>query len=858
MPFSYFPVGWTGATLSSFGASLSRPTLDEMLALNCGELYVCVEVAAHGEVVDGVAKPYRFCTHRPTAYSAAEANIINATYKPWLTAWPSLLRSRAKFLGGIESAGQISFKLNDGDMAEPFWVSENFVDKNTPLGRSLPIGLNADSPFIAFDSSTGISEGLLIWLNGEVLQVGTLIGGVLWNIAARGVLGTEARAHKSTSLLYTSSQFTRSRRIKMYYGFQETGISDEREIDASWILDQKTLMTGLVEYAINAASQEKYLDRRILRVMSHLEDSDWIDEANDTHPMTQATLLMPITSTDQILMRDLQGPFFRPWAGPYFTDAVTPPGTDVSFRYAIVEDEVVGGALVYDSGTNAPRKTIAGIGDLSFYSLFRGLGGTKAKEHDKGEKVREILLADASLYFEGVQVGSFRHQHQSDGVATSLRTTGVWRVTDHPIAIAMIVMTSSADPQDGLELTNHNGKFNWSSLPAGWGIGIPIDNIDEVSALAIMERFPQWRSPNTVLGTDDQKDKTFTKWFEEEFGWTGVIIRIIDGKFTFTLPSDLLENDANALTITESDLGAVKQDDALVPQAEFVDRWDLVASKVIFKVQQDGRERTISFDESNFDQTIGQEGFYDIDERELTLNAKGVRMDEGGTEFVLSARALSLLLRYYLPPKSTEIYLPLSFDKILNVGDVHKVTHPQFPTATGRGWNLQPVLIHGKKQDVKPGKVGLAVEIITHSLPGKYGRVSATGAIVSVVLNGSDYDVTLAENRYTFATNALGLPVSDNKAFKVDQVLRLIDKKGTDIGAGTETVVVAPSGSTVLKISGNFSGNLAVGTGNAEDSLVFANFDEVIAGQGSDYAYFADADGKLGAGDKDPFNYTEG
>jgi hypothetical protein len=360
------------------------------------------------------------------------------------------------------------------------------------------------------------------------------------------------------------------------------------------------------------------------------------------------------------------------------------------------------------------------------------------------------------------------------------------------------------------------------------------------------------------VGKEEDKGKTFAQWFQDEFGWTGVIIRIINGLFTFTLPGDLLADDESALELTQDDIIADREGSQLTPRTSFDDAWDLMASRIIFRVKEGDIERTLTFNETDFKDTIGQEGFYDVDERELEFNAHGVRLDSAGGDFILAARALSWLVRFFRPPQRFPLELPLSFDQLINVGDTHTVTHPQFSNADGTlGWDKKPILFNSKKQVIKPGDIKLMFQCIAYALDARVGRVSPAGRIVSCAVNGSNMDVTIAENQYTDPENPFGYPTTDAAAFTEGDFLSVVDKKGLRQSGANYERVIAVSGN-VVTVSGDFGGLLTAGTGNAEQELIYAIWDECQASQQNRYAYVADSNGGLGAAPDPGWIYSEG
>lgn len=116
---------------------------------------------------------------------------------------------------------------------------------------------------------------------------------------------------------------------------------------------------------------------------------------------------------------------------------------------------------------------------------------------------------------------------------------------------------------------------------------------------------------------------------------------------------------------------------------------------------------------------------------------------------------------------------------------------------------------------------------------GAAPTLSATGTLTvedGPVPGSPDVEATVAANVYTSTDAGAGLPTTDAAAFTEDDVVRLVDANGVDIGGGTETVDgVAGS---VLTLSGDFGGALAVGT-----TIIYADATEGTVRQSTRYVY---------------------
>jgi hypothetical protein len=716
---------------------------------------------------------------------------------------------------------------------------------DAPIVARLSGAINSSTTSITLD--TALPGGTtLIYVGNEAMHV---TAGSNPYTVTRAVLGTVARSHLDTAKVFTDVPYIRSRRMRLYYGNADgaSAGADESEIGESWFLDTADVQRGLLAWTIRGRSQDKFLERRICSVYDRIP-----------RDIGDGVIGRGILAYD---IDDQDGSFES--TGQNFFSGLPDIWPD-KYRFILLEDEVVSGRV--------------NQGRFQHPSL-RGVAGTARAEHAAQTPWVEVLVADADIeHYDSnvsanVQVGSFRYQ---DSSPTNSRSTGTWKVSDHPIVIILCMLLSSASADDGLELTNTIGDYNFSSLPVGFGIGIPGDQIDIDSFLDIWRRHPEWRSPNTTVGpqklfTNEQhgsgigvmptavSELTFAEWFEREFGWTGIILQLVLGKWTAYLPRIPMVNDTTTAVGDDQILTEKQGDGSFRPAISQRKEMEYLVSRVTFRFKgEDGREQSITYRDEDFANVLGQRGFYQVEERGIDILAPGVRGDP--TNPLLRARALTLLLRYYRPVWEVEADTALDLFNIAP-GTLIALTHRLLVKDGARGWTNEPVIAWNKNAVLRPGKSAVEWKFIAYGLRGTFGRISPAARIVSVSdPGGGNLDVLCSTNVYTDPND----PIATNDAASFNHsligsspVLNLIQRSGVLVNAATQTIVSFPAANTI-RVNGNFGGTLAVGTGNAGQRLQFARRDApVTSGQYTNYVFLGGTNGTIGSSGQANWSHGE-
>jgi hypothetical protein len=233
----------------------------------------------------------------------------------------------------------------------------------------------------------------------------------------------------------------------------------------------------------------------------------------------------------------------------------------------------------------------------------------------------------------------------------------------------------------------------------------------------------------------------------------------------------------------------------------------------------------------------------------MEISAPGLRGD--GTDPAIRRAALVRLLRYYRPPFEIEMELDPKH-RAIAPGRVMSLTHSMLPRQGERGWTNVAIVPFYKVPVLNPSRVAIQVKAVEYGLPGRFGRTSPAGRIVSVAsAGGGQFDIELepyaynAEDRqYRDDSGNLVNGENDVDGFDtaysgVGSVLQLRDDA---LNKMTETTqeIVSFDGSDSIRIDGDFDGHL-----NPGRIIVFADRDSPPSSDQCDYFVFmADATGE--------------
>ena len=870
-----FSVGAT--TSAGISKATILPTLDEVLA-DCGQLYSYITIAGLG-FIDS--------TNTPRTYKLSSMVVPGLTtdetaqYKPILTDWPSQLTEKVNPLGGIGSAGEVDFSVADN-------TDGNLLGTDTTglSNQFLTNFLRDDNFFVSFlvtaidDTATTVETqngafktNDVIYMQDECLHITSLAGSAggidTWNVT-RAIFGTDARNHAVNSKMFDSNFFAFNRRIRMYYGAVQSGISTEREIGNSWIIDNMALTSDFNGYTIRGISQEVFADR----LMIHSKDV----------MRKQPGESIAFANRVQLISFLIGNPLFLNTTSQVFGIGVLVLNKGIQLwrnyseaRYFFVPDsgadatDPVGEVLAFECvySRNTGTRYVTGTSFANPRWVRRGLAGSKIADNSNFSDqspvhVFEVMYADADLLdTRGNQCGSFRFTYDAGGAVSTNRLIGTWEVSDHPIVITLCVMLSSRDPTDGLELTNHDGFWNFSSLPWGIGIGIPIGDIDLDSFIRVWDRTRFMRSPHTVVG---KVQLPFSEWFENEFGWTRIVIRQVNGLWKADILAAPLLLTPDLVSITDTEVLAENSaGDGVSRPAIFQARqfMDLLASKISYECKDArGRPVLINYSEDDFQNALGQSGYYQKKERIISFTCPGVRISSAQDAMMLNPLALSLLIRLYKPIWGCTIRIPIQYDSQISVGDLMQLTNALLPKNGARGWTNEDVVGYEKKTVVSGKGTYIEITIYNFGLPGRFGRISASGKIVSTANAGAGtVDIVIESDRYTDIRGGGSVPKTDAQAFKVGWDVKIYDSSGVELSPTEQSINIVDTGTQTINVDGDFGGVLPIGGGTYPAGpngiiLSFTDYDNAQVEQTNKYAAIG-SDLGIGVGNAALWNYSE-
>lgn len=706
----------------------------------------------------------RFCIKAP-AYSASEPAGL---WRADLFGFPDILSERADLEGGVTEYGAAAVAILDSDN----WLTSQLRLESPPI-TTLTADISSTGTSLAIGAGSGMSATSVLWIDGEAMAVRVAPGATSVTVE-RGYLGTKARAHTDGAEVYLTMPFLRGRRLEIYVAPLDATSSTEATLVGSYAVDRCEWREDLNVLVFNSRSNIQAIDTtvpsqpRSVEVVSLREEA--IENRGGWVELTPSA--SPGNGIDT----------FRLWTG---TEA------SLNIFYLKNGDEVMG----VEATSVIQRSVLTGR---------RGLAGTTLEELRVGQILPQVFVAEPTA-------NSFRFS--PGGTPSASRSSGTWTKTDHWVDLCLILLLSSAHPDDGLELTNYvASRGNWSVLPPGYGAGVLATDIDWDSWLDAKQRTPQLRFPNFVLGGEA---KPVGQILTEEFlRPVGAYLTATSGLIRLVLPASPLAGSA-ATTVGADEI--LRRGDEQVPDVDL--QLDLASSTAEVRFEVGPKKIPVSA------RTIRS----GEDAKSEVISVPGAGHDDGP---IWGLEAESRLAKSFRPAVNGRLALDYSVWNV-GVGDIEAVTLPEAPDmrAGARGWTAMQCEVRERSinMDLNRG-VWIEHHIRAYGQAARVGRRSASAYIDSV----SGSTATVVTNLYT-RPDAVGLPTTDAAAFQVDDVVRLINLDGTEADAGTQAVV-SVSGDDV-ELDGDFSGSLA-----QDLVLVFANADEVTSDQIDNYAFRANED----------------
>ena len=755
----------------------------------------------------------RFCSGLPVYASGPR-------WRPYLAGdIPSVGGEVVDFFGGLARRGSINFKLLD---------HEDYLTQALQLDRSPATSLDASASrtdtTVTLRDASGVTVGSVLYVGAEALIVTSTASAPAVDVT-RGALGTTPTTHRDGALVFRFTTFLSGRRVTAYLVPAAATSDAEEEEVGSWVVDSLGWDETANTWMFTGRAQSRYVDRlvpprprsfRAIVVYRYPEESE-----------TFTLVLTPISE---------DGAAPRLW-----------PGEAVHSWWAGDNGELVGASEV--------RRDSVSDRILPMVTR-RGVLGTPQADAVVGQSWSPVFIADPSTGF-----GSFRY---SPGASPSTdRSSGTWVQTANWVDLLLIIALSSADPEDGLELVNiaTSGsawqRSNFSSLPAGYGAGMPVGEIDLDGLEELRARTSQFQFPHFVYGDEQTPvgaliERHFLKpmgaFLSEERGRVRIVMPRIP------MVGEVPTVDIGPADILTRPVGPRQR----LPRA--AQRRDVAtqAGAIVYEIGR--QKRRSKFTSGAYLPTYGQSGRYGVDERPVTIEVPSGDPDQPD---LYGSRALARLYHVHRPAQAFGLEASLRVWPA-GVGDLVSLTMPEAVTMTGpeRGMAgaLAQVLHREPRLSAARGGGGeecLALQVRAYGPEVRIGRVAPAAVIVAATEGSPEWEVEVVANRYTRPNAPGGLPTDDALAFTVGDVVVLRERDGSRVGGtGTETVVAVVAG--VLFLSGNFGGSMAEGTSSAGRIIGYAGTSAATTTQRGRYAYFADqATQTVGATGATPWLYGE-
>jgi hypothetical protein len=667
-----------------------------------------------------------------------------------------------------------------GGVSESGELTVHLVDVDDELTPMLTPGATPKGHVVADVSAaattaslrfvTAPATGTVLYIGREALVLGTLVSGTTYNVT-RGALGTTAAVHPAENTVFLSPYAIAGRRVRQFVVFDKPGASgaDEYEVSPGWWSEVPS-MVDLNTWSVTALSQQSSVDRLVYN-----------------EPRTRAVGRLEAGRGVILLARATSDLYdFDDRFGDY--------------TFVRVNDEILRLDLANSSGN-------------TFAFDRRGVAGSGRSEVSAADVATQVWVANR----DG---GSIRFR------ARGAEAAGSWSQTDHPVPILLALLLASAD-RDGTPHTNYAaGEGNMDCLPAGVGLGVAAADIDWDSFWSVWRRTAQYRLSHFVLGTS-VKGRAI---LDRVCMLCGFDLVISGAKYTLVL-AGAPTLDAPSVSWDLSTLLAAESLDG-VRAPSILPGWDAgrVQSEIVFESRsRNGTLVPSVWRLADFESLFGTAGFEDA-EKVLPIDASDVEAGaRGDVPSLIRYRAVSLLFRR----RNAPMVLPLSTDwsqEAVGPAEVVLLTHPQVPTAEGRGVTDLVCKVESKRRSLSPEGLSIGWQLVSWGEQGPTARVSPSARVASV----AGAAVTVTATRYTDST-AVDLPTSDAAAFSVGDVLIATTRAGALIATTPSTTTVQSIGSNQITLADDWSAYLSAG-----DVLSYARANDVTAAQKAAYAFMAD------------------
>jgi len=726
--------------------------------------------------------------------SAPGWNLDSDLWVPWLQRPVDLLSSTIDYIGGGSTTddGSVSFAV--GDVADQ--LTDLLRIDADPISVVRTTMAEGDGS-VALPVGHGFSLGDVLWLGAEAVRIDQVPQSNFASVE-RGFLSTLAVPHEAGTPIFDHPPFLRQRVVRVFLAPLDGASDADAELVAEYVLDGLRFIEEHTHWEFTATVREPFFSR--------LTPSRPIDfQVNEVRT----------TSEDQLVSM-FSEPI--PNLDPFFAS-----GTGIPLPVAITKADEEDGEIIVVQPTRTSLQT------------------TRVEERGHADSEREEVEPGTYRRVLSARLGDFRRKN---GIAVN-RTDTVGETSDHPVDLLLHILTSSAVEGDGAYFANDGPGAgvddNFSTLPVGYGLGVPADRIDWDSFFEVRERTQGWSLPNFVWGREVMKAReALDDMILRPFG---LILTSEAGKIRLALPRLPLEGEATSFIVGPAEILTTEVAEGQEVPAVEIER-DLEAAVSSIQFSLGPQEREVRIDWSGLGRLFDPRSLYDLDSNAQSFEVVGASADDADFWEQLGIRRL---WRSYRPPTV------MTFDADVSLWNwrldqsatltLPGVVNPR----TGRRGFENVIARLVEREEVMDLEQGVFLRLTVHIQPSaRIGRIAPSAVITSVA--GAVVDVEA--NRYTLSSSTL-LPDTDAEAFTAGDVVRLIDFDGTDLGGGTETVDAI--GTNQLTLSGNFGGAL-----QADAVLGYADADDAAGQQLQRFAFMAGrSTGGIGSTGQPPFLFGE-
>ena len=494
--------------------------------------------------IEGIPHPAQWpsTTHNAPAYISTGAGIAWPVYADaCLCDLPNGADESIALPSCKTSYGSQTFRLLD---REGIWrVAFSWRGAASQPRRRLAADQTRTQTTIVLDASTGMSEGLIVWVGRETQRIGTQVGATTtWNVT-RAYAGSLAAAHYATTTarthddgVYTHPPYWAGRRVELWEGDANLSptVAANKAARGSFVLD---------EISWDGASQSWALSCRgeLARLGGQLGRRQWRGEL--IGPVVPAPTRQEQESRDYLAGLYAGNPNAPTWppAGhvPIAVGATlyctAQEGADLSpFRSGVGSTGVirVGDSLVEVECFDNPLGSAVAMGMAWLSVLSVGVAGSPAPEFVSPGPVWEVLPADDQIDYAN---------------PISEQTWGYWEAGDFyrdssvgTVLLNVLLSTGTATTADGGY--NDGGLArNYDTLPRWAGFGISASRVDVAGIQYLIKnsRLGDVALNALSLGFDG-KPLDFLEWFTDEVlgSVAAFVFRAAAGLFSVGLLSD--------------------------------------------------------------------------------------------------------------------------------------------------------------------------------------------------------------------------------------------------------------------------------------------------------------------------------